>query len=244
MRLAVVADVHGNLDALQAVLADLKGQAPDLIVNLGDCLSGPLWPVETCDLLMDLNWPTVRGNHDRWLTAPLDPPGPWEAQALPLLTLGHLAWLGRLPPTLVIDDIFLCHATPQDDLTYWLHRPTVEGEMIRADLPAIAARAEGLPHGLFLCGHSHLADAVRLPDGRMVINPGSVGGPGYADDHPIPHRACAGTPAAAYAVLDRGPLGWTVAQRHLPYDPSRAVTKAGADRDWAMALKTGWVDRP
>ena len=47
MRLAVLADIHGNLDALQAVLADLARQSPDLIVNLGDCLSGPLWPLET-----------------------------------------------------------------------------------------------------------------------------------------------------------------------------------------------------
>ncbi len=88
MRLAVLADVHGNLDALHAVLDDLKTQSPDLTVNLGDCLSGPLWPAETADLLIGLGWPTVRGNHDRWLIAPPDPVGPWEADALPHLSDG------------------------------------------------------------------------------------------------------------------------------------------------------------
>ena len=71
------------VDALHAVLDDLKTQSPDLTVNLGDCLSGPLWPAETADLLIGLGWPTVRGNHDRWLITPPDPVGPWEADALP-----------------------------------------------------------------------------------------------------------------------------------------------------------------
>jgi putative phosphoesterase len=244
MRLAVVADIHGNLDALQAVLADLQAKSPDLIVNLGDCLSGPLWPVETCDLLIDLNWLTVRGNHDRWLSDPQTPPGAWEVQVLPLLSATHQDWLKTLPATAVVEDIFLSHATPQDDLTYWLHRPSPGGEMIRADLADIAARAEVLPQDLFLCGHTHLAAAVRLPDGRMVLNPGSVGLPGYTDDRPIPHRACAGTPHAAYALLDRKPQGWNVTQRFVAYDTARAVARAGQDSDWAMALETGWVELP
>jgi len=58
------------------VIADLKQQSPDLTVALSDGLSGPLWPAETADLPASLNWPTVRGNHDRWLIAPPDPVGP------------------------------------------------------------------------------------------------------------------------------------------------------------------------
>lgn len=241
MRVAVLADIHGNLDALQAVLPDLRAQSPDLIVNLGDCLSGPLWPSETADLLIDLNWPTIRGNHDRWLTIPLSPPGPWEAAALSLLTPAHHAWLAKLPATATIDDIFLCHATPQDDLTYWLDTPLPSGEMLRADLAQITARAEGLPQSLLLCGHTHIARAVRLHDGRMIVNPGSVGCPGYTDDQPYPHRVCAGTPHAAYAVLDLLPTGWAVSHRQILYDTTRAVTKAGRDSDWSAALKTGWI---
>ncbi|MEO8241524.1 MAG: metallophosphoesterase family protein [bacterium] len=244
MRLAVVADIHGNLDALQAVLPDLLRQSPDLVVNLGDCLSGPLWPLETADLLIDLNWLTIRGNHDRWLTTPPDPIGAWEAEALPRLTPAHHTWLAALPPTATIDNIFLCHATPQDDLTYWLDAPLSTGEMVRADLTQIADRAGDLPQSLLLCGHTHIARAVRLLDGRMIVNPGSIGCPGYTDDSPWPHRACAGTPYAAYAVLDRTPHGWAVAHRQIPYDTTRAVARAHADPDWSAALATGWIPAP
>ena len=66
MRIAVLADIHGNLLALDAVLDDLKHRGgADITVNLGDCVSGPLWPRETMERLQALDLPTVRGNHDR-----------------------------------------------------------------------------------------------------------------------------------------------------------------------------------
>ena len=52
MRIAVIADIHGNLPALEAVLADIQRRNVDRTINLGDCVSGPLWPREVCDLLM------------------------------------------------------------------------------------------------------------------------------------------------------------------------------------------------
>ena len=67
MRIAVVADIHGNVRALRAVMDDLKEIAPDTVVNLGDCVSGPLEAAETADVLISLAWTTIRGNHDRWL---------------------------------------------------------------------------------------------------------------------------------------------------------------------------------
>ena len=79
MRLAILSDVHGNLVALEAVLADLRTRAPDAVVNLGDCVTSPLWPAETWALLQTLALPTVRGNHDRWLAeAPLERLSPSE----------------------------------------------------------------------------------------------------------------------------------------------------------------------
>ena len=51
MRIAVIADIHGNLPALEAVLADIARRGADRILNLGDCVSGPLWPRETMELL-------------------------------------------------------------------------------------------------------------------------------------------------------------------------------------------------
>ena len=61
MRIAVIADVDGNLPALEAVLADLERHDIDRTINLGDCGSGPLWPREVCDLLMSCHDLTVRG---------------------------------------------------------------------------------------------------------------------------------------------------------------------------------------
>jgi putative phosphoesterase len=240
MRLAVVADIHGNLDALQAVLAHLAAQSPDLVVNLGDCLSGPLWPAETCDLLMSLPWITLRGNHDRWLVNPPASLGPWEVSALPHLYARHLEWLAGLPPTASFQDIFACHATPQDDLTYWMERPGQDGELHRRPLAEITEHAIGIRESLLLCGHSHIPRVVRLLDGRLVLNPGSVGAPGFTDNDP-PHRMAAGTPFASYAIIDRTALGWEPAFHLVAYDTGRAVARAGADRDWAEALATGWV---
>ena len=243
MRIAVLADVHGNIDALHAVITDLKQQSPDLTVNLGDCLSGPLWPAETADLLMNLGWPTVRGNHDRWLTAPPDPVGPWEADTLPQLTAEHHAWLAALPATLTLGEAFLCHATPRSDTTYWLHELRPDGSFTETPTDRIAGQADGIAQSLLLCGHTHIARAVRLADGRLAVNPGSVGCPGFEDDRPVYHRAEAGLPHAAYAVLDQTPHCWAVSFRRIPYDTRRAVARAAArgQPDWASVLATGFL---
>jgi hypothetical protein len=62
MRLAVISDIHANLAALEAVLDDIETKSPDAIINLGDCVSGPLWPRETVELLEARGIPSVRGN--------------------------------------------------------------------------------------------------------------------------------------------------------------------------------------
>jgi predicted phosphodiesterase len=242
MRLAVLADIHGNADALIAVMADLNTQSPDLTVNLGDCLSGPLEPARTADLLMAQNWPTVRGNHDRWLVTPPTPVGAWEADALPTLTPAHMHWLASLPPTRSIAGALLCHATPQDDLTYWLHHVS-DGTVIPSPRAQIAERATGITESLILCGHTHLARAVQLPHGPLIVNPGSVGCPGYDDDLPAFHVVEQGTPMACYAILDQRGDTWAVTLRQVPYDNRRAAELAAArgSTTWASALSTGWL---
>ena len=69
MRLAAVTDIHGNLPALEAVLADVGRSQVGPVVNLGDILAGPLLPVETADRLMALALLTIRGNHERQVLA-------------------------------------------------------------------------------------------------------------------------------------------------------------------------------
>jgi 3',5'-cyclic AMP phosphodiesterase CpdA len=82
MRFAAIADVHGNYLALEAVVADIRAQGIDGIVNLGDMASGPLDARRTMDALMALDAVHVRGNHDRWLIdRPVEKMGSWERPA-------------------------------------------------------------------------------------------------------------------------------------------------------------------
>lgn len=74
MKIAIISDIHGNLLALQAVLADIALQGVDQTVNLGDSLSGPLQPAETADLLMAKDFVTIKGNHERQLLEVLKRP--------------------------------------------------------------------------------------------------------------------------------------------------------------------------
>lgn len=257
MRIAAISDIHGNLLALEAVLADIAESGADLIVNLGDILSGPLWIAETAERLMALDLPTIRGNHERQVLAfARDRMGASDAFAAARLHPNQRDWLQGLPATLQLsDEVFCCHGTPGDDLTYFMET-VVPGFVaqrspgVRAATPAEAeeragAAQRGLPHGLILCGHTHVPRALRLADGRLVVNPGSVGLQAYDDLHPHPHVIENGTPHARYALLTRRAAGWQVELRAVPYDHEVAarLAEANARPDWADALRTGRVGR-
>lgn len=108
----------------------------------------------------------------------------------------------------------------------------------------IAECAAGCPASLILCGHTHIPRAVQLNDGRLIVNPGSVGVPAYASDLPWPHSMEAGTPHARYAILDKRNPGWQVEFFQVEYDWAAASHLAAARNrpDWAIALVTGRVD--
>jgi predicted phosphodiesterase len=245
MRFAAIADVHGNYLALEAVLADIKAQGISDIVNLGDMASGPLDAKRTIDIMMGMGAPCVRGNHDRYLTDyTLDAMYPSDRFSHRQLDPKHLDWLRALPfSTVYRDSVYLCHATPTDDNTYWLEAVTPDGVVHMAALEAIEQKAEGIAQPLILCAHSHIPRTVRLRDGRMIVNPGSVGGPGYRDVAPYPHVLETGTPDAAYAILERVGNAWQVTYRQVPYDNQAmaALARANGREDWASALATGWI---
>lgn len=243
MRLAIVSDLHGNIDALEAVVADLAAVAPDLVVNLGDCLSGPLDAAACADRLIDLGWPTVRGNHDRQLLdRPIARMGLSDATAAAVLSDRHRAWLAGLPPLLrPAPGVLAFHATPNDDLVYAAEEVTSHGVRLR-DRAAIAASLGPSAETLLIGGHSHLPRLVDLGDGRLYLNPGSIGLPAYEDDLPLFHVMETGSPHARYAVVDQVAAGWRVSERLVAYDPARAVARATAARrpDWVEALATGY----
>src|SRR5215470_8331087 len=245
MRFASIADVHGNYLALEAVLADIRAQGITDIVNLGDMASGPLDARRTMDMLMALNAVHVLGNHDRWLIdRPAEKMGSWDRPAYAQLESVHLDWLRTVPATQIFrSQVFLCHATPADDNVYWLETVMPDGSVRMAPLEAIEKEAEGISQPLILCGHTHIARAVRLSDGRMIVNPGSVGCPGFSYNVPFPHRIEAGTPDARYAILELTSGSWNVTFRHVPYDNSAmaALALRNGDAEFASVLATGWV---
>ncbi|CAN7513421.1 metallophosphoesterase family protein [Rhizobium leguminosarum] len=247
MRFAAIADIHGNHLALEAVLADIRAQGIEEkeIVNLGDFFSGPLEAGRTADLLMPLGLTSVRGNHDRYLIEQ-DPAAMHasDAAAYGQLSSSHLSWIRSLPfDTVYRGKVYLCHATPKDDNLYWLESVSPEGFVFLKPIEAIEALAEGIDLPLILCGHSHIPRAVRLSDGRLIVNPGSVGCPAYDDELPYYHKVEAGHPLASYAILEKMAAGWTSQFRTVAYD-HMAMSALAAERgraDWAGALATGWV---
>lgn len=246
MRFAGLADIHGNVWALQAVLADMAALGVSQAVNLGDFFSGPLEAGQTADLLMHHDFPSIRGNHDRYLLEQSpDAMGPSDKVAHGQLSADHMDWLRSLPVTrTVFDDVFLCHGTPTRDDQYWLDRVTPEGVVRQASRAELEREAQGVDASLILCAHTHIPRIVGLEDGRTVVNPGSVGCPGYDDTAPVYHIVQTGTPNASYAILEKDPTGWSVTFRSVPYrrDLASAAAAQRGRGDWARALATGWFE--
>lgn len=246
MRIAVIADIHGNDLALEAVLADITRRGITDIVNLGDNLSGALNAARTADILLSRpDIVSVRGNHDRWLIEKQpEAMGEWDRMAHQQLLPHHLEWLARLPATQrVRGEIFLCHGTPEADTTYWLDEPSMDGNMHLSSIERIESFASGIDCPVLICGHTHLARAIRLRDGRLVINPGSVGAPAYDDAEPVPHKVEAGSPHARYAILDKRGDVWEPSFHLVDYDHMRMaeLAESRGQREWASALSTGWL---
>jgi predicted phosphodiesterase len=247
LRLAILADIHGNLAALKAVLDDLDGRGPiERIVNLGDCVSGPLWPAETCQLLMSRDWPTVRGNHDRAVAFD-DVAGMWSSDAFAhaALSAAQRTWLGALPCLAEFaPGVTAFHGRPNNDNRYMLD--SIEGgRLVAAPAATVLKRLGTIALGsrLVLCGHSHQPRLLQIEGGALVVNPGSVGCPAYDDRAGIPHVSETGSPHARYAIADV-PDDGSIAIDFLAvtYDHHAAAKRAQSNGrpEWAHALATGF----
>jgi predicted phosphodiesterase len=241
-QIAIIADIHGNTWALDAVLADIKRRGITQIVNLGDCVYGSLDPGGTAERLMDGSIISIAGNQDRQIFDEAE-----QARSsrdhhfvTSQLSAEQLAWLEHLPATQVVGDLFLCHGTPASNLIYLLERVTEQGVFLR-DGAAIVADLAGVAQPVVVCGHSHVPRTVWLPDGRLVVNPGSVGVPAYQDDLPYPHAMEAGSPHTRYAILSRQADGWDVEHIALAYPWGQAaeVARQNGREDRARWIGTG-----
>jgi len=178
MRVAVLADIHGNLPALEAALEEVARESPDLIVVCGDVASGPL-PVETLDLLMDLRDARfLHGNADRSLVAGYDGapkpalPGPAADWVAAQLSRTHRDFLASFPDNVRLEmdglgRVLFCHGSPRSDL-----------EIMTAATPEerLQEFIAGANADVVVCGHTHMQFDRKVGSVR-VVNPGSVGMP-------------------------------------------------------------------
>jgi putative phosphoesterase len=177
MRVAALCDVHGNLHALEAVLADVEAAGVDTIVFGGDIAAGPL-PAETLKRMESLDCALlVRGNADR-------EPGDWVAERL---TEEQRRFLADLPDTQRLDvdglgPTLFCHGSPRSD-----------SEIITAVTAdeRLGEILAGVEERVVVCGHTH-HQFDRVVDGIRVVNAGAVG------------MAYQGRPGAYWALLGPG----------------------------------------
>ena len=178
MRLAVLSDIHGNLPALEAVLAVLRDERVEELVCLGDVVPGPQ-SRETLGRLRALGCPVVMGNWDAWLLE-----GFPQAQSDPMRRFVEQGeWWAR---ELSAEDRDLVRTfVPQVELDVdgfpilcFHGSPASHDEMILATTPhdELLGMLDGFEHQLMLAGHTHVQMA-RMIEGRLVVNPGSVGLP-------------------------------------------------------------------
>ena len=244
VKIAAISDIHSNIYALEAVIADSKQRGVDVTVNLGDILYGPIAPKATYELLMAHDFITISGNQDREI---------YEATSLmvesnPTLKFVHdelgndgVDWLKNLPfDHQLTDEVYLCHGTPSSDLIYLLENVESGLAQVRGDAD-IVSLLSGQASSVVLCGHTHTARTVSTSTHQLIINAGSVGLPAYRDDEPFSHAMQSFSPHATYTVIESSDHGWNVQHIKVAYDYQAAINAAKKvlGHNWAHYLATG-----
>jgi putative phosphoesterase len=239
MRIAVVSDIHGNLTALEAVIADLRKAGPDLVVQGGDLGGNGSRPAEIIDCIRDLKWPGVAGNTDEMLWRPerLDELAARVPQLGPLMNairdtaasslaaIGpeRLAWLRQLPDCWSGHGVSVVHASPGN---FW------QAPMAQAPDEELLLTYAPLNTPVVVYGHIHVPYVRTLP-ALTIANSGSVG---------LPYD---GDPRACYLLIDDG----NVSIRRVVYDVHDEIAALAAREvphaDWLAAmLLTGKYQPP
>jgi predicted phosphodiesterase len=169
--LGVLYDIHGNLPALEAVLAEADELGVDRWLLGGDYGTPSPWPLETLDRLKQLDNATwIRGNGERWLREPPED-RPEVMDVYELFTGGLpddvVEWLYKLPSQAEVDGVLYVHGSPLSDVESFAPEPEEDEARMLA----------GVRDRLIVFGHSHQQFRRPGPDGTDLLNPGSVGMP-------------------------------------------------------------------
>lgn len=236
MRIAVIADIHGNLPALQAVLTDIETRQVDKVFCLGDLVGYGPWPNEVIDLLQKSSIPCLQGNYDEGVGEELMACGcdfPTEEAAreggislnwsIDVTTEENKAWLRALPKTLAVSlggyQMLLVHGSPRKN-----------NEYLTFDFPVDQILQFLTESGadIIVCGHTHLPYHRQLGD-KHIINAGSAGKPKH------------GNPNVLYQLLELGKQV-TVTTVEVAYDwakTEQAMLLAGLPEKFATIIRTG-----
>jgi Predicted phosphoesterase len=218
---ALISDIHANLDALEVVLGQVSDV--DLILCCGDIVGYYDKPNEVCSMLRGRGVRCIRGNHDAYVLGELVPDQTRRAAyrtdwTREVLDQDHFKWLSRLPTELRFDwetmKLRVRHASPWDEETY-LYRDAADA----------VARLRLSPGETLAVGHTHYPLHIPASEG-WLLNPGSVGQPRDRD------------PRACYAVLDT--VSGKVRHHRAAYDVARMQERlAGCGWDHSMIAILG-----
>jgi predicted phosphodiesterase len=221
--LAVLYDIHGNLPALEAVLADAHERGAGRYLLGGDYATFGAWPAQTLARLHELQDATwIRGNWERWQADPaaipdFAPKGAGEA-AVAALGADAVSRLAALPQCITLDGAVFCHGSPDSDVESFL--PEAQ--------PSDAALLAGVEAGRVVFGHTHVQFRRTTADGVELINPGSVGLPFDGDQR------------AAYATI--APDG-SVDLWRVDYDVEHAIAALRERGDSWAGQMVGVLER-
>jgi len=246
IRLALLADIHGNLPALEAVLADARAHGVDGYVIAGDLLLGAPFPVETLERLRDLNAWIIRGNNDVYFTRYDSGAAPetWQTRAqwallrwsYARLDQNALDYLAALPDRVTVTlpgvaPICVVHGSPRA-LSEGIIPDDPETRRKFAQSRAtnnigVADALAQIAEPVLVCGHTHIA-WEHHNNGRLAVNPGAIGGP------------TDGIVGAEYALLTWESGRWTADLRVVEYDVEALLA---AYRDSGMLAECGAMAR-
>lgn len=234
----IFGDIHGNLPALEAALADMDAQALDPLYCLGDLVGYGTFPNEVIGMIRQRNIPTLMGNYDQGVGNNSDDCGcAYTSKVAEELGKRSIAWSNQ--NTTDENKLYLRQLTDQIPLEFdGLRVQLVHGsprkinEYLFADRPdATLERLLDLAEAdVLVCGHTHIPYHRILPSGRHVVNAGSVGKPKD------------GNPQACYVVLEANNRDLTVTFHRVPYDIERAAQAIEASdmpHEYAEMLRTG-----
>lgn len=203
--IAVISDIHGNLPALQAALREIDRLSPTQVIVAGDlALLGPQ-PAECVELIRRRGYPTIRGNTDEWLTkvpTTITDAISWTSAQLSDADrrfLAGLPFLWRFPNP--AGDLVVVHATP------WSISDVIPPDASESLVSRVFTDSDA---AVVVYGHIHIA-YMREFNGRLLVNPGSVGVPNEHDKR------------AAFAVLATSAGTWRVTLLRAEYDVEAVV---------------------